>query len=526
MAKQTIGIGVSAGDGTGDNARVAGGKINSNFTELYTNQTDILARLDALDGQVSDILAPAFVSAVIENATPTIMRVTMDEALSGALPAFGVFGSTVATVARAFNQITSIDSTHYDLTLVSAVTNGQAVTLSYTKGANPLKDAADNETPSTSTPITVTNNVGVAATVPGAPTIGTAVQTGSTTANVPFTAPGSNGGATITSYIATSSPGSITGTLTQAGSGTIAITGLTASTAYTFTVKAVNSVGQSAASAASNSITTAAGGGALLLDAVGATVLCAFSMQRKLRSAATQAFMIQRVSDSTVLDVGFTGNATDQAAADTFISATTGIVPTLYDQSAAGNNVSASVLGNRPAYVSSGFLTKPYIRFDGINDVMVSAALTVGPTWTGLAVVQRYGFSVTEPQGIFGADDNTTRVFQMRMDAGVLTVIGISTPSAGQTATVAGTVTNMAMMGGQNDGSNVVAYYNSTVGTAVPVVGTANSGSVVITIGRSFPTGAADFAQIQLVEFIIWGPSLTAPQLAIAKANVLTAFGL
>lgn len=91
---------------------------------------------------------------------------------------------------------------------------------------------------------------------PSAPTVGTATATGITTATVAYTAPASNSGSNITSYTATSSPGSITGTLSQAGSGTITVYGLTGSTAYTFTVNATNSVGTSAASAASNSITT------------------------------------------------------------------------------------------------------------------------------------------------------------------------------------------------------------------------------------------------------------------------------
>ena len=105
---------------------------------------------------------------------------------------------------------------------------------------------------SASNSITTTSSVSA----PGAPTSVTATSTGAITANVSFTAPASDGGAAITSYTATSSPGGITGSISQAGSGTIAMTGLTAGTAYTFTVRATNSAGTSAASSASNSITT------------------------------------------------------------------------------------------------------------------------------------------------------------------------------------------------------------------------------------------------------------------------------
>ena len=93
---------------------------------------------------------------------------------------------------------------------------------------------------------------------PGAPTIGTATATGTTTATVSYTALTSDGSSTILSYTATSSPGSITATITQATSGTISVTGLSPSTSYTFTITALNSVGASSASAASNSITTSA----------------------------------------------------------------------------------------------------------------------------------------------------------------------------------------------------------------------------------------------------------------------------
>jgi hypothetical protein len=100
--------------------------------------------------------------------------------------------------------------------------------------------------------------VAPATTAPNAPTIGTATAISPTSASISFTAPTSNGGATIETYTATSTPGSITGRVLQAGSGSITVTGLTSSTAYTFSVTASNSAGISSASSASVSITTPA----------------------------------------------------------------------------------------------------------------------------------------------------------------------------------------------------------------------------------------------------------------------------
>jgi len=89
---------------------------------------------------------------------------------------------------------------------------------------------------------------------PGAPTIGTATNTGAGGAvSVAFTAPTFAGlPAVITSYTVTSSPGGLTGT---GASSPITVSGLTNGTAYTFTVTATNSSGTGPASAASNSVT-------------------------------------------------------------------------------------------------------------------------------------------------------------------------------------------------------------------------------------------------------------------------------
>lgn len=100
----------------------------------------------------------------------------------------------------------------------------------------------------------------IPATVPGAPTIGTATATSGSTATVAYTAPANNGGLAITSYTAVSSPGGITGTLSQPGSGTITVSGLSFTTTYTFQVYATNAVGNSPNSASSNQTTTLGAG--------------------------------------------------------------------------------------------------------------------------------------------------------------------------------------------------------------------------------------------------------------------------
>lgn len=131
---------------------------------------------------------------------------------------------------------------------VTGLTNG--VSYTFTVKAN---NVIGSSVPSAA------SNAVTPATVPGAPTIGAASLLGVNAATVAFTAPASNGGAAITGYTATSSPGGLVGTNTASP---ITVNGLSQGVAYTFTVTASNAIGTSAASAASNSITTPTAPGA------------------------------------------------------------------------------------------------------------------------------------------------------------------------------------------------------------------------------------------------------------------------
>lgn len=88
-------------------------------------------------------------------------------------------------------------------------------------------------------------------TVPDAPIIGNATG-GDGKARVNFTAPINDGGFPITEYTVTSVPGGI---IVNGASSPIEVTGLTNNVAYTFVVKARNSLGAGANSASSNSVT-------------------------------------------------------------------------------------------------------------------------------------------------------------------------------------------------------------------------------------------------------------------------------
>ena len=91
-----------------------------------------------------DGVYPSLDSAVV-NGTGLVL--TWDETLrDDSVPAEGDFTVTVAGASRAVSSV-AVDGKKVTLTLASAVTGRRTVTVSYTKGTNPLKDLASNDAP-------------------------------------------------------------------------------------------------------------------------------------------------------------------------------------------------------------------------------------------------------------------------------------------------------------------------------------------------------------------------------------------
>ena len=109
-------------------------------------------------GTVTSVQVPAFSSAAVENATPSILTMTYNMTLANIVPAASAFTVLVNSVARAVNSVV-VSGTNVQLTLANPVVYGDNVTISYTKpSVNPVQISSGGQAESTSGQ-TVTNRV-------------------------------------------------------------------------------------------------------------------------------------------------------------------------------------------------------------------------------------------------------------------------------------------------------------------------------------------------------------------------------
>ena len=101
---------------------------------------------------------PVCISSAIANATPSLLEMTYNLALSNIVPSAAAFKVTVNSVARTVSSV-SVSGTKVQLTLSSPVIYGDVVTVSYTKpSTNPLQTSTGGQAASIAAQA-VTNNV-------------------------------------------------------------------------------------------------------------------------------------------------------------------------------------------------------------------------------------------------------------------------------------------------------------------------------------------------------------------------------
>jgi uncharacterized repeat protein (TIGR02059 family) len=106
---------------------------------------------------------PVFLSASIENATPSLLEITFNKTLANIVPATSAFTVKVNSVSRSVTAIT-ISGAKVQLTLASQVSFGDVITVAYTKPASNPIQASTGEATDSFTAQPVTNNV--ASTIP------------------------------------------------------------------------------------------------------------------------------------------------------------------------------------------------------------------------------------------------------------------------------------------------------------------------------------------------------------------------
>lgn len=214
----------------------------ANTVTLSTGQSCVYTSIAMLTNGVINVTCGG--GAVTPPAAPTIGTATpLNASISVAFtPPAGTVTSYAASCTSSDGGAPGTASGGTSPLTVGSLTNDKTYTCTVT-----ATNAGGTSSPSAAS-APVTPSAGAAATPPGAPTIGAATP-GNGSASIAFTAPASNGGATITAYDASCTPsgGGAAVTGTNAAS-PVTVSGLTNGTAYTCAVTATNSAGTGAAS--------------------------------------------------------------------------------------------------------------------------------------------------------------------------------------------------------------------------------------------------------------------------------------
>ena len=219
-------------------AATAGQTVTLSYTKPGTNPIRDLAGNDAaaisnraVTNVTGDTTVPTFSSATVDGKE---LVVTFSEALDTAsVPATTDFTVSVAGTDQTPTNV-EVSGSAVTLTLSTAATAGQTVTVSYTKGTNPIQDLAGNDAAALSSQSVTNNTASPAITIAA----GTSPVTEGTNAQFTVTADSAPGADLTVNLTVSESAGSDYVASGDEGPKTVTISGSTTSATYNVTTQA------------------------------------------------------------------------------------------------------------------------------------------------------------------------------------------------------------------------------------------------------------------------------------------------
>jgi hypothetical protein len=373
--------------------------------------------------------------------------------------------------------------------VVTGLTNGNAYTFNV-YATNAVGNGPSNG-PSNSV---------IPSTLPGAPTALIATG-GNAQVSIAFTLPTSNGGASISSYTATSTPGNITGTSTTGSP--VVVTGLTNGTSYTFTIYATNADGNGTPSAPSSAVTPATVPSAPLTPSAvagNASATVRFSAPSSNGGAPITSYT------ATSAPGGITGSAASSPISVTGLTNGISYTFTVTATNTAGTGL-ASVATNSVTPTNSGFIIQTNSLPGGTIGNSYTATITAGGggsippySYFNPAPLLPGGLSLNESSGVISGTPTTSGSFSPGFQA---------TDSSGDSGTVVSTTVAINQAQGATQTAKGIATISSVpLAAGLPVVALTTAacygGSHV---GRGLQTTQSDSVALQTY---IQGPNSSA----------------
>ncbi|WP_107352583.1 Ig-like domain-containing protein [Shewanella algae] len=387
------------------------------------------------------------------------------------------FGTTPTLTATASSGLTPVFSS----STTGVCTISASGTLTFVTTGNCSIDADQPGDSSYNAAPTVTQSFTVNAVVPGAPTSVNAVASDAS-ATVSFSAPASTGGAAISGYTVTSSPGG----LTASGAGSpLTVSGLSNGTDYSFTVSASNTAGTGPASSPSNTVTPKANQ-SISFNNPGAQ---SFGTTPTLTATASSGL-------TPVFSSNSTGVCTITASG-TLTFVTTGICSIDADQ-AGDSSYNAAPTVTQSFTVNAVVPGAP----TSVNAVASDASATVSfsaPASTGGAAISSY--TVTSTPGGLTASGTGSPLTVSALSNGTdysFTVSASNTAGTGPASSPSNTVTPKA--------SQSISFSNpgaQSFGTAPTLTATASSGLAPVFSSNS--TGVCTITTTGTLSFVSAG---------------------